>query len=186
MSSRVILIAAACMAALAAVVVAVGGGARQTADSPIAHRHTTNVEVQFAADFTDPRRVAGYADDVFFGQVVRKAGEARGPSAGDARVRTTYDVRVLDRLKGTVAGTVKVSQLGGVDEQGRVVLFEEDPLLEVGGIYLLATLTNGDERLALARFGTLPVPDEHAYKKLKPRFDDAVADQIPAGRAKEE
>ncbi len=152
-------------------------GRRAAAPDAAPHPHVINTEGQFTTDFTDPRRVVGYTDDVFFGQVKAREGQRIG-NGSDPRLRTSYSVRVLDRIKGATENTMTVTQIGGVDNDGNLVLLEEDPLLEPGRIYLLATFDNGGERLALAQAGTESVPDAEAYKRLKMQYEKAAARPI--------
>lgn len=80
-------------------------------------------------------------DDVFVGTVL-SAGESLFLT-GASDIWTPYTVQVDQRLLGTVEGTITVAQFGGYDpERDAIVIFEEDPLLEVGETYMLATLNN--------------------------------------------
>ena len=174
------LAAIAILLAAGAAALAAGDDDRSTSStSSSAARPVVNVEAQSAADFSDPRRVVGWADDVFFGQVVRQGPTTR-PAPGRV-VQTSFDVRVLDSIKGTAEGVTTIVQRGGVDERGRLMTYEHDALMKPGQIYLLASLTSltdPDYRLAIARYGTVHVPDAAAYRVLKIKFEEAAAEPI--------
>lgn len=80
------------------------------------------METIHAFDTTDPRKLVGYSDAVFVGEVLRKAGEepVRTSIPNDAQPRSQYEVRVEDPIKdgGLKEGsTVVVNQKGGVHKE---------------------------------------------------------------------
>lgn len=75
-----------------------------------------------AFDTTDPRKLVGYSDAVFVGQVVRKTGDdpIRSSIPGDTQPRSQYEVRVEDPIKAgglDEGATLTVNQKGGEDQK---------------------------------------------------------------------
>ncbi|MDP9438693.1 MAG: hypothetical protein M3P49_08105 [Actinomycetota bacterium] len=75
-----------------------------------------------AFDTTDPRKLVGYSDAVFVGEVVRKVGSdpIRSSIPGDTQPRSQYEVRVEDPIKAgglDKGATVVVNQKGGEDQK---------------------------------------------------------------------
>ena len=145
-------------------------------------------------DASNDRELAGFADDIFFGRVAEKVGQTTLGSYP----QTDYRVEVLEVLKGSLSGTVAVSQQGGVMPDGACFRMAGDPqLMEAGKSYLLATTRipaeNGGGNLALSAggsYGKIELPaaagesgggilsTAHAGE-LRTRFADAIANQIP-------
>lgn len=98
----------------------------------------------YAFDVKDKRQLVSYADDVFIGEIVGV--ERTEPDASS----TIWRVAVVTGVKGEASGEVLVRQLGYVDDEGRAHPTEEQPLLEPGRRYLLATTRNGDEHVLVA------------------------------------
>ena len=96
---------------------------------------TSYVHVTYATELGDDRKLAGFADNVFFGRVERRRGQVAG------LIPTTQSqVTVLETLKGSVSGSVAVSQHGGTDRFCVKVRMADDPhLMEPGKSYLLFT-----------------------------------------------
>lgn len=91
---------------------------------------------EYAIDPGNDRESAGFASDIFFGRVMKKSGQ----TMENGFPETHYQVEVLEVLKGSVSGTVKVSQEAGVVENGAMFFMEGDTkLLETGKTYLLVT-----------------------------------------------
>ncbi|MDP9437535.1 MAG: hypothetical protein M3P49_02125 [Actinomycetota bacterium] len=75
-----------------------------------------------AFDTTDPRKLIGYSDAVFVGEVLRKVGSdpIRSSIPGDTQPRSQYEVRVENPIKagGLEKGaTIVVNQKGGEDQK---------------------------------------------------------------------
>lgn len=99
---------------------------------------TFTIEASYAFDVTDPEQLAGFADYVFIGRVVGKAGAVEV----DERVFTDFQVDVDGpQLKGRLPNDVVVRQIGGTVGEDTWVL-EDQPLLVPGRSYLLVA---GDE-----------------------------------------
>lgn len=91
---------------------------------------TFPIESSYAFDVTNLAHLAGYADNVFVGRVIA-VDDVQAP-------QTVYSVEVRNALKGRLSGVIAVAQLGYRDGND-VWVEEEQPLLVVGGQYLLVT-----------------------------------------------
>ncbi|WP_233005483.1 hypothetical protein [Exiguobacterium aurantiacum] len=92
-----------------------------------------SLDGNYVIDIYNPREVVGYADDVFFGQVIEEVGtkNLHYPT-------TQFKVKVIETIKGDSKGEVVISQTGGI--QGReLYLYSEDPLVKDGETYLFST-----------------------------------------------
>jgi hypothetical protein len=130
-----------------------------------------------AVDFSDDRRLAGFAQDLFLGRVT-----APGTTVPrDPVLETHFQVEVLDSIKGSAQGTVLVAQQGGyVPGANELRVMEGDQLLEAGKTYLFATRTDTDgRRILVPRFGDVGVRDAPHQGELKQRFTEANRTAIP-------
>ncbi|KXA91569.1 hypothetical protein AKJ63_00640 [candidate division MSBL1 archaeon SCGC-AAA259D18] len=142
-------------------------------------------EVQWAFDVSDDRKLVGWADSVFFGQVREKVGET---NTGEF-TETQFKVKVLEALKGSVNGTVIVSK---TQYDGQTPMSFNDESLKPGKSYLFITNTNSEKRGHMigaydSTLIELRVP-KHADKeevlnsqhaeKLRERFTEAIENQI--------
>lgn len=138
----------------------------------------TTVHYTAVADFSNDRRLAGFAEHVFFGRVT---GAGRTTESKPLPV-TEFPVQVISTLKGSPGVAVTVAQRGGelpgVDDQQ--VLLEGDQPLQANQTYLFATRTDAKgRRFLVPQYGDLRVRDAAHQEQLRARFDDAVKNQIP-------
>lgn len=102
---------------------------------------TSASRATYAFDVTDPRLLAGFADDVFLGRVAEKSASGyfwcSNPEA--ASPYSLYRVKVLKSLKGNLSGTVELTQMGGIARDGNLDLFEGDRPLKPGELCLFVT-----------------------------------------------
>lgn len=144
----------------------------------------TRAEAAYVIDVEDPRQVAGFADAIFVGTVVEQV----ATTTRIAIPETQFTVDVSEVLAGEVADTVVVNQQGGVDPStGETVLLEEDPLIQVGRTYLLATRYNaeldfytlvpqtGHEELPASNGGNNRQAEPDAVTQMR----EAIANAIP-------
>lgn len=167
-------------AALLVTMAAVGCSTSSDADSGAAGSPVTQtVHPHYVFDVQDDRQLAGFADNVFFGEVKEKVGQVY---RGGSDVPTTqFTVSISQVIKGTLADQVTVLQDGGYNtDTDEVLLVDGDPILEPGRTYLFAT-TNQPEgaQLVVAKYGDLPVTDPSQRALLLQRFELAVTTQIP-------
>lgn len=135
-------------------------------------------KVDFVADFSDPRRAAGAAHNVFVGRVMRQGETVATPFVP----RTMFTVQVLENIKGSLPGAVQVRQDGGFDaDEQALILVQNDPLLEVGRTYLFATYhpPGADWHAPLVGYGDVPIRDERERAALVSKFTAAVRAEIP-------
>ena len=131
----------------------------------------TRIEFSSVADFSNDRRLAGFAESVFLGQVT---GAGRATDKQPV-IETDFPVKVLESLKGSARGTVTVTQQGGyVPGHDELRLMEGDQLLELGGTYLFATRSDPAGRHYLVpQFGDVPVRSAAHENDLRERFTKA-------------
>ena len=152
------------------------------------YARTNYADPSWVVDVTNDRELVGLGNDVFFGKVTEKQGQTRDRGFPE----TQFSVTVLETLKGNLAGEIQVNQHGGRDLSGRNFRMSDDPDLLEPGTYLLITRTSSaiGWHTVLSGYGNirLNVPlgasDDDILKspdavKLRTRFEDAVANQIP-------
>ena len=151
---------------------AINGFDRPATPAPESHVATLAV-----TDFADDRKLVGFADDVFVGKVV---GE-RGTTQVESLLETQFDVQVVRPIKGTLEGTIVVSQEGGVDEKGVTVTVDGDEPLAVGQTYVFASRTNPNTgwHTLVPAYGTVRVDADRTRTRLVDRFEAAEAAQVP-------
>lgn len=121
------------------------GQAAPTTNGQDVEESTSTAEtVYIAAEFEEAvfstEGIVKIADDIYIGTVL-SAGETFS-RYGHGDVWTPFAVAVEQRLLGNVEGTITVVQHGGFDPKRNIfVIVEEDPLLEVGETYMLASRT---------------------------------------------
>ena len=138
---------------------------------------TSYIHVTYVAEFGDDRKLAGYADYVFFGRVERRRGQVDGPIP-----RTQFQVTVLETLKGSVSGSVVVSQDGGTDRFCIKSRMADDPyLMEPGKSYLLFTRFRPSEdwHSVVSGFGKYELAAPEVADQLRERFVEAIENEIP-------
>jgi hypothetical protein len=138
--------------------------------------HTIEVEYSSVTDFADDRRLAGFAEDVFFGEVLDQ---------GRTTVRqpipeTDHRVRVLDVVKGDARGEILVTQEGGFDpSRNEHKVMHGDTPLQAGRVYLFATRSDPRGRHFLVPgHGDVAVKDAAHRAELRRRFSEASRNQI--------
>jgi hypothetical protein len=169
----------AALALLAAAAVTAGAvqlGSGSGADSPPSVR---TIHYTAVADFSDDRRLAGFAQHVFFGRVT---GAGTTLDKGELLPETVFPVQVLSTLKGSAPGSATVVQQGGelpgVDDQ--MVQMEGDQPLQSGQTYLFATRSDPQgRRFLVAKYGDLRVQSAAHRNELRARFTEAIQSQIP-------
>lgn len=167
-------------------------------------------EPLYVFDVADERKLVGDADNVFLGRVAEEIGtfevpSARSPGAPEPQEpeaptmpRTEFSVEILQNVKGSLSGTVTVSQSGGWVEyaaQGRYLedgvepgdrvrelsLADGDPLLQPGDIYLFVTGHNergGYHQITAPGYGNVPANSPQKRANLIERFTEARISQI--------
>ena len=108
---------------------------RSTGDAVDQPPKISRMQVIAVADFSDDRRLAGFAQDLFVGRV---SGEGRTDDT-EPVIQTDFPVEVLDSIKGPARGTVVVAQQGGyLPASNELRVMENDQLLEPGRTYLFS------------------------------------------------
>ena len=179
MNHRLMAITAAAVIAVAAIAGGVIGGmsGQDEGDRPA-------VRAISAVDFTDDRKLAGFANDVFFVYVLAEP----APVTSDAYhwPTVTYSAEVLETLKGSTSGMVRVNQIGA---EGATVEGQGD-MLETGKSYLLATRSdpNNGWHVVSSAYQQVPVNapastdksdvmDTSEAQAIKERFQEAIRTQ---------
>jgi len=129
-------------------------------------------------DLSDPARLTGFADNVFFASVLSQSGRVNhGPLPA-----VQYELEVLESIKGDLGGRVQVSALAA--SRADDVFSEGENAyspLEVGATYLLSTRTHssGKWQVAAIEESRQRVADEAHRLELRRTFVAALAKQIP-------
>ena len=146
------------------------------------------IDPQLATEFWEDRKLVGFWDAVFFGKVT-----SDGVYSDAYPYPTkTFDVEVLESLKGEAAGTVQVNQPADVTQEGDPIYFEHggSPLVN-GQAYVFVGAKDPAQGLYLVHTTyqqvNVPVPagsnkeeilqSDHAGV-LRARFQDAIDNQI--------
>lgn len=130
------------------------------------------IETSSTFDVSNLPRLAGYADDIFVAEVQTVEGVEDN--------HTQYRVAVEETIKGDLQGEVVVSQLGYITDNV-VHVTEDQPLLLVGGDYLLVTNpdTTGTGWQTLITGPASAVPLEGANRNgIIERYRGATARQV--------
>lgn len=99
---------------------------------------TRQIQVQYAADFSDDRILMGASHNVFVGKVIKQVGDKQPMQIPEVQ----FAVEVVYNIKGNLSGTVVVDQYGGYDNGILYYIEDAAPLLKPGATYLLATMYN--------------------------------------------
>jgi hypothetical protein len=169
----------AVLALIAAGAVAAGAVQLGSATGAEPAKRVTTIHYTSVTDFSNDKRLAGFAEHVFFGRV---SAAGRTLDKGEALPETEFPVQVLSTLKGSAATSATVVQQGGevpgVDDQ--MVQMEGDKPLQSGRTYLFATRSDPQgRRFLVPQYGDLLVRDAAHQEQLRERFAAAVQNQIP-------
>lgn len=163
--------------ALAAVILVAAGGMIAVDANDV-----RSVDALPAYNLSDRRDLAGFADDVWFGEVLERLSQEDLSETGPGAVPVTrFRVRVAETLKGSLSGEVIVAQDGGTDPvSGDSLLVDENPLLEVGSTYLLATAYWQDgaaHSIVAEGLANLPAGRADERRALRASFKEAIQNQ---------
>jgi hypothetical protein len=161
-----------------ALVFVLGTGTTVLSNMASSQPKTIRTEVSFVTDFRDPRKLVGFADDVFVGKVIEQA----GTHSRSGLPQTLFKVEVLQSIKGSLSGTVTVNQQAGFSkERNAVILLEDQPLLQAGETYLFSTRVDGDGKwhTFVPGYGGVQVKNGQEHAALVEKFEKAKKDQVP-------
>lgn len=132
------------------------------------------------------KQLVDFADNVFVGRVVRKVGY-EPPSEGMPPLpQTKFAVEVEENIKGSLSGTVVVVQEGGCDPRyGRVVLVNDDELLEPGEEVVFSTKKQGPDGPHLivgSNYGDIRVGTEGEEAEVVSNLRNARKQMVPFAR----
>ncbi len=129
-----------------------------------------------AYDLSDDRVLVGSADNVFFGKVLTQ----NGRKTLGGFLETQFSVAVVLNIKGSLAGEVTVSQMGGTTWYGGAYLVEGDKLIEPDKVYLLVTKFHSEKNWHKVTpvYGNLEVFGEQTLETLRVRFQRAYDGQV--------
>lgn len=142
-------------------------------NSDVTYIHST-----FVTDLSDDRKLAGLANNVFIGKVISKAGDKKL----DIIPETQFNVQVLENIKGSLKENIMVNQQGGYDSGNdkKLVLMENDKMIEPGKVYLFATRYNVDENwyTLIPEYGDKVLDNDTKKKEAVGKYKKAVNEQI--------
>ena len=147
------------------------------------------IDPVLATDLSDDRKLVGISGAVFFGKVT--------PDGVDSDVypypTVTYQVEVLETLKGTASGTVQVNQPAHFTKNGDPIYFEHaGEALENGKTYVFVGdyIEDSDWYIVHTSYQQVAVSapegapkdevlrSDHA-NELRTRFNNAIENEIP-------
>lgn len=133
----------------------------------------------FVTDVSDDRKLTGIAQNVFIGEVKAQVGNKKLNSHPESQ----FKVEVIQNIKGSLKGTVTVNQQAGFDD-GTLMLFKGDSLLEVGKTYLFATLFNQEQNwyTLVPAYGDIFIDSDVKKKDLVDRFTKSYKEEIPLNK----
>ena len=136
------------------------------------------VKSTFVTDLGDDRKLAGISDNIFIGKVISKAGDKKI----DVMPETQFNVQVIENIKGNLNENIIVNQQGGNEggNDNKIVLFENDKMIEPGKVYLVATRYNDAEKwhTLIPVYGDVAIDNDTKKKELVERFKNAYKEQI--------
>jgi len=140
--------------------------------SDITYIHSTLV-----TDLSDDRKLAGIANNVFIGKVISKVGDKKL----DIIPETQFNVQVLENIKGNLKGNIMVNQQGGYEggNDKKLVLMENDKMIEPGKVYLFATRYNVAEKwyTLIPEYGDKELDNDTKKKEAVVKYKKAVNEQ---------
>lgn len=153
-----------CASVCAALTIVISGCAAEPSPEAPA-QHVVHVDPVYAFDVSDQRALAGWADAIFVGTVEQYL-STETPDNGGAP-ESQYRVSVLETLKGVLPKTLVVNQLGGVAENGDIVVVDDDTKLEAGKTYLLSARIRPDKGwfTIASQVGAIEITDPGAAKR---------------------
>lgn len=130
------------------------------------------------ADFSDKRNIVGFSDYVFIGEVVKELGQENWHLPV-----SKFTVKVNEQIKGEIAEEqIVVYQYGGYDEEDKehktIILFENNPLLQVNKTYVFSAKKQEDGKILLVPVnGHAMVDEANDIDKLRSEFKEAFKNQ---------
>lgn len=137
----------------------------------------------WAYDVSDDRLLVGGATDVFVGTVERQVAgidvSVDGALPGETPSRIAWLVTTESAVKGDPGHEVVLIQQAGYDQEGKLMLFEDDSLLDRGETYLFVTHKSRDGYTLMAPgFDHYRVTSDASLNALTERFEAAKASQV--------
>lgn len=131
--------------------------------------------VTLTIDETNLYEYVGSVDYVFVGQVVDAAYLIK-----DVDQKSTYQIHVVENLKGELVENIEVSKHGGLLKDGTMVLYESDFIQETGlpqvnETYLFMAFGQSDGSLLLSEFYGNVAYDETNYSEYKKYVENEIA-----------
>ncbi|WNF21139.1 hypothetical protein [Mesobacillus jeotgali] len=134
------------------------------------------VQTSHAFDVTDPKRLVGWADNVFIGKVEGQS----GTYDEDGMVETQFQVQVSENIKGELHGGITVNQQGGYEGKN-LILMENDQLLKEGESYLFISRKNEEKNwhTVVPVYGDILIKSEEHKAELLNKYYQAYQEEIP-------
>lgn len=152
------------------------------------HGVKPRMEGSLAFNASNRRKLVGASDHVFVGRVLKKV-SSKGtqalkpiPGVDSTTPDTQFEVEVVNNIKGNLHGKVTVSQHGGRDKNGQLVLLEKDPLFEPGKVYVICTNNEpqrGWQQEVAGPFGKSKAKNARQMTTLVDKFKAAKRNEIP-------
>ena len=142
----------------------------------INNNNITYLSRSSVTDVSNDRKLAGISHNIFIGKVISKIGVK---SRTDILPETQFSVQLIENIKGNLNENIIVNQQGGNDNN-KIVLFENDKMIEPGKFYLFATRYNEAEKwhTLIPVYGDLVIDNDTKKKELVEKFKIAFKEQI--------
>jgi len=133
------------------------------------------VKGTFATDLRDDRKLAGIANNIFIGKVISEVGDKKL----DVIPETQFNVQVIENIKGSLNEDITVNQLGGKEDK-KIVLVENDKMIEPGKVYLFATRYNEAENwhTLIPTYGDIALDNDTKKKESVEKYKKAYKEQV--------
>lgn len=136
------------------------------------------VKTSSVTDLSDDRKLAGIAHNIFIGKVISEVGDKKLNLIPE----TQFSVQVIENIKGNLNENITVNQQGGSDAEkdNKLILMENDKMIEPGKVYLFATCYNDAEKwhTLIPAYGDIVLDNDNIKKESVEKYKKAFKEQI--------
>lgn len=151
----------------------------------------SHINATFAVDVDSPYELVGFSDYYFICEIIsQKDTEYRDPitietendSEEVSSPYTNYEVKVIKNIKGDLPldENITITKAGGVAENGDLILYENDSLLETGKFYSITASAQPDGSLLVSGpnssqiFESISESSSDKYEKFEEIYENEV------------
>lgn len=136
------------------------------------------VKSSSVTDLSDDRKLVGIAHNIFIGKVISEVGDKKL----DVIPETQFNVQVIENIKGNLNENITVNQQGGNEggKDKKIVLMENDKMIEPGKVYLFATRYNAAEKwhTLIPAYGDIALDNDTKKKESVEKYKKAFKEQV--------